>query len=275
MLNTAAPHLERLLLNQTVVILTSPPPDEDDVWMEVIRPRPGTLGRIVAVEDDRVCLEITLPFTDVDGITWYFENDLPEGHHDGLGIHGARTLDVDMPHAAVAVLSAGSLTKPATPNILGRGDVAVSSVVKALAQQRLQDATAALKQVLELLSVGVELNADDDFDFRMTVRDLVAHRVFGRMRSRIEEFFKERPWFWEIRTSVLAQGQDFHVRIEATPEAPNPYQADALDMLGLELTEMLEPECDPLSGRFNLKWENAGHGHPVTCPSLNRGSGLH
>ncbi len=275
MLDTAAPHLERLLLNQTAVILTPPMPDEDDDLFDELRPRAGTVGRIIGVEDRMVWLEITLPFTDVDGITWYFENDVPEGYHDGLGIHGARTFHVEMPHNSVAILTPGSLEKSMTTDIVSRRDLAASAVVKTLAQQRLQEATDALREVLELVSVGAELNVEDDADFRMAVRDLVAHRVFLHMRRRMQQFFQERPWFWQLKTSVHAYGEEYHVRIESEPTAPNRYQAEALAQLGMDLAAMLEPECDPLSGRFNRVWDNPGAGDYYGTGPRGLGRGFH
>lgn len=260
MLDTAAPHLEHMLLNQTAVILTPPMSDEDDDLFDELRPRAGTVGRIIGVEDRMVWLEITLPFTDVDGITWYFENDVPEGYHDGLGIHGARTFHVEMPHTSVAILSPGSLAKSMPTDILSRRDITASAVVKILAQQRLQEATDALREVLELVSVGVEITVEDDDFLRTMVRCLVKRRVISHMHRRIQEFFQERPWFWQLTTRVHAFGEEYYVRVESEPPAPNRYQAEALDQLGMDLAAMLEPECDLLSGHFNLVWDNPGVG---------------
>lgn len=271
MLDSAALPLERMLINQAAVIITPPTQsDLDDFSAPTASPRPraGTPGRISRVEDSRLWLEITLPFVDVDGLTWYYEADVPPSFRDGIGIFRSRTLLIPLPQAAVALLSWERLARPGSDDLIHHPEVVASDAVKLIAQQRLQEAADALREVHELLMIGVEVNQEDDAGLRAVMGEIVTFRVIDNMRRRIQAFFRERPWFWTLQTSVHGYGQDLHVRVEATPDAPNVYQADALDVLGVELAALLEPEACPLTGRFNLTWENAGYGTHLSSPTV-------
>ena len=273
--DSIATPIERMLINQAAVLVTPPSAEDlEDFGAKGPRPRAGTPGRVARIEDSRLWIEFTLPFVDVDGVTWYCEGDVPSELREGLGILPERTLLLPVPYADVALLSWERMMNPGYERLLKQRGNTAADAVALLAHQRLEDAAAALSQVLDITMLGVKVTAGDDAYVRRILGEIIAMRIIRQMSERIQAFFKQRPWFWQLKTTVVAYQQDLHVRIEAYPDAPNPYQLEALDQLAAELTGFLEPEADPLAGRFNLTWENAGYGQHIAAPTAP-GAALH